>query len=81
MVLCEPNMNYNTKLVDRNVSTEDLIHEVEKHPVIWNSAIEEYGNKAERGKAWHSITSKFIPDFDDKPRAEKFEISKYTAHW
>lgn len=57
------------------MSTEDLISEVEKHPAIWNTETEEYGNKVERRNAWRSITTKFIPEFDDKPLAEKYEIT------
>ena len=27
------------------INTEDLIHEVEKHPVVWDSSNEQYSNK------------------------------------
>lgn len=74
------NMSNYQKLVERNLSSEDLISEVKKHPALWNSETEEYGNKVDRRNAWRSITTKFIPEFDDKALAEKYQISKYANY-
>ncbi|KAK8390332.1 hypothetical protein O3P69_010185 [Scylla paramamosain] len=59
------------KLVDMKVSGEDLISEVEQHAAIWDPAVEEYGNRADRRLAWNAVIRAFFPDFDDMPPAEK----------
>nr|XP_027237922.1 uncharacterized protein LOC113829043 [Penaeus vannamei] len=68
------NSNHILKLVNEKVNTEDLIYEVERHPEIWNSALEEYGSKVKRKGAWHDIVVNFMPDFHDKPLHERKEI-------
>lgn len=74
------NSNHILKLVNEKVNTEDLIYEVERHPEIWNSALEEYGSKVKRKGAWHDIVVNFMPDFHDKPLHERKEICEYDTH-
>lgn len=74
------NSNHILKLVNEKVNTEDLIYEVERHPEIWNSALEEYGSKVKRKGAWHDIVVNFMPDFHDKPHHERKEICEYDTH-
>ncbi|XP_063591556.1 uncharacterized protein LOC134768664 [Penaeus indicus] len=68
------NSNHILKLVNEKVNTEDLIYEVERHPEIWNTALEEYGSKVKRKGAWHDIARNFMPDFHDKTLPERREI-------
>ncbi|KAG0723941.1 hypothetical protein GWK47_041659 [Chionoecetes opilio] len=61
------------KLLGHHVNTAALIHEVEQHPAIWNTAVEEYEDIVERKNAWLAVIMKFIPQFNNKPLAEKNE--------
>lgn len=74
------NNNHISKLVNEKVNTEDLIYEVEKHPEIWNSALEEYGSKVKRRSAWLAIVANFLPDFHGKTLPERKEIRKYDIY-
>ena len=47
------------KVVEK-INTEYLIHEVEKHPAVWDSSNEQYSNKNEKRNAWSEIIMHFI---------------------
>ena len=64
------------KIVEKKVNTEDLIHEVEKRPAVWDSSSEDYCNKVERRNAWNDIILHFIPGYENKSSAEKNEIGE-----
>lgn len=62
------------------INTEDLIHEVENHPAVWDSSIEQYSNKNEKRNAWSEIIMHLIPDFEGKSPAEKNEIGELKTN-
>lgn len=63
-----------SKMVEDKVNTEDFIYEIEKRPAIWDTCCEGYGNKVEKRKAWQEIIANFIPEFEDRPLAERNEV-------
>ncbi|XP_054269095.1 uncharacterized protein LOC128990639 [Macrosteles quadrilineatus] len=60
-----------TQVIDTNTTVEDLIHEIEKRPSIWDYRVKGYANKIDKLNAWNEILAHFIPEFENKPTEEK----------
>ncbi|XP_046388640.1 uncharacterized protein LOC124166791 [Ischnura elegans] len=66
------------KVADAKLNTEDFISEIEKHPCIWNCAVEEYSNKHVKLSAWNGILCTFIHDFEERELSEKNTLMTIT---
>lgn len=60
-----------------NIDCELLINEVQKRPLLWNAADENYKDKSKKNTAWCEIASCFIIDFQEKNESEQRVICKY----
>lgn len=60
-----------------NIDCGILINEVQKRPLLWNSADVNYKDRTKKYTAWREIALRFKSDFQDKNESEQKVISKY----
>jgi hypothetical protein len=46
-------------------TTEQLISEVEKRPVLWNTSDESYKDRNKKNEVWLKVTSALYEDFSN----------------
>lgn len=62
-------------MVDK-LTTEEMIAEVKKYNLLWDSTLEAYQNSQLRKQAWRSIMADLIPQLDTFTSAEQCKIGK-----
>jgi len=69
--------------VNFDLCLEDLIAAVEENPPIYHS---DFGsgslkNIKARKKAWESVLSTLLPDYENQPKKAKPDLSKYFSFY
>lgn len=54
-----------------------FINEVQKRPLLWNTADENYKDKTKKNTAWREIAVSIISKFQEKNDSEQKVICKY----
>lgn len=63
--------------METTINVEELIVEVEKRPLLWNSSDEHYKYKTLTKAAWIDICNVLISDFDQLEQQEQQIVGKY----
>lgn len=58
------------------METEQLISEVEKRPVLWDTSNEDYKDRNKKNEAWLNVTSALYDNFSNNTETEKKVIGK-----
>jgi len=58
------------------METEQLISEVEKRPVLWDTSDEDYKDRNKKNEAWLNVTSALYDYFSINTETEKKVIGK-----
>lgn len=60
------------------METEQLISEIEKRPVLWDTSDIDYKDRNKKNEAWLKVTSAFMKIFQTTPKLKKkLLVSRY----